>query len=64
MSGREDSVSDAQLRQLLDAWRREVDREPIPRLMDLDTALAMVRSQSRRGVRGVWRKFLGWRCRK
>lgn len=64
MSGRDDSVADAQLRQLLDAWRREIDREPISRLMDTDTALTMIRDQSQRGFRGLWRRLRGWRPQK
>ncbi|MDQ3989258.1 MAG: anti-sigma-D factor RsdA [Actinomycetota bacterium] len=34
--------SDARLAQVLMAWRREVDSEPITRVMDTDTALAVV----------------------
>src|SRR5918998_6033664 len=34
--------SDARLTQVLLAWRREVDSEPVTRLMDTDTALAVV----------------------
>lgn len=44
-----DHGSDAQLAQVLVAWRREVDSEPVEQLVDVDTALAMV-ARARRPV--------------
>ncbi len=43
---------DAWLRKVLVAWRDEVDSEPAPQLVDVDTALAIVRSRSRRSLAG------------
>jgi len=42
--------SDADVARVLLAWRRDVDAEPIPRRMDVDTALAIVRARSRRSL--------------
>lgn len=39
--------ADDQVAALLATWRAEVDREPLPELVDLDTAMAAVRSSSR-----------------
>ena len=41
--------------QVLVAWRDEVDTEPLPRLVDTDTATALVRGPRRPGR---WRVFL------
>lgn len=46
---------DAWLMKALTAWRDEVDTEPLPRLVDTDTALALVRGPRRPGW---WRVFL------
>jgi len=43
------SGPDAQLAQVLVAWRRDVDAEPVEQLVDVDTALAMV-ARARRPV--------------
>ncbi len=43
---------DAWLVQVLAAWRAEVDSEPAPQLVDVDTALAIVRARSRRSLAG------------
>lgn len=44
-----DGGPDAQLAQVLVAWRRDVDAEPVKRLVDAETALAMV-ARARRPV--------------
>jgi len=41
---------DAWLRKVLVAWRDEVDSEPAPQLVDVDTALAIVGARSRRSL--------------
>ncbi len=46
------SKGDAWLVQVLAAWRDEVDSEPAPQLVDVDTALAIVRARSRRSLTG------------
>jgi hypothetical protein len=43
---------DAWLMKMLAAWRAEVDSEPAPQLVDVDTALAIVRARSRRSLAG------------
>ena len=42
--------SDADVARVLLAWRRDVDAAPIPTLVDVDTALAIVRPRSRRSL--------------
>jgi hypothetical protein len=44
--------SDADVARVLLAWRRDVDAESIPTLVDVDTALALVRARSRRSLAG------------
>lgn len=44
--------SDAWLMQELAAWRDVIDTDPMPRLVDTDTALAIVRARSRRSLAG------------
>jgi hypothetical protein len=48
--GDDPTPSDADVARVLLAWRRDVDAEPIPRRMDVDTALSIVRTRSRRSL--------------
>ncbi|MGI8530943.1 MAG: hypothetical protein ACR2KO_15870, partial [Geodermatophilaceae bacterium] len=50
--GTDSTPSDADVARALLAWRRDVDAEPIPRGVDVDTALAIVRARSRRSLVG------------
>ena len=50
--GTDPTPSDADVARALLAWRREVDATPIPTLVDVDTALAIVRARSRRSLAG------------
>lgn len=54
---------DAWLMKMLRAWRDDVDTEPTPQLVDVDTALAIVRARPRRSLSGrvvdVFRRLLG-----
>ena len=45
--GIDPTSSDADVARVLLAWRRDVDAESIPTLVDVDTALALVRARSR-----------------
>jgi hypothetical protein len=47
---------EARFAQALQAWRREVESEPVVRLVDTDTALALIRRRSEpRGLRKLAR---------
>ena len=48
--GIDPTSSDADVARVLLAWRRDVDAESIPTLVDVDTALALVRARSRRSL--------------
>ena len=48
--GDDPTPSDADVARVLLAWRRNVDAAPIPTLVDVDTALAIVRTRSRRSL--------------
>ncbi len=48
--GDDPTPSDADVARVLLAWRRDVDAESIPTLVDVDTALALVRARSRRSL--------------
>lgn len=51
-AGTESTLTDAQVADLLVAWRRDIDAEPIPELVDVDTALqevARARGSTRTG---------------
>ena len=50
--GTDPASADAALVRALLAWRRDVDVDPIPTLVDVDTALAIVRARSRRSLAG------------
>ncbi len=50
--GIDPTSSDADVARVLLAWRRDVDAESIPTLVDVDTALAIVRARSRRSLAG------------
>lgn len=41
-------VDDAELARVLVAWRREMDTEPVGRLVDVDTAVATIGAARRR----------------
>ncbi len=46
-TGTESTLTDSQVTDLLVAWRRDIDAEPIPELVDVDTALQVVTSAGR-----------------
>ena len=46
-TGTERTLTDAQVTDLLVAWRRDIDAEPIPELVDVDTALRAVTAARR-----------------
>jgi len=54
---------DAWLMKMLRAWRDDVDTEPTPQLVDVDTALTIVGARPRRSLSGrvvdVFRRLLG-----
>ena len=54
-TGTEGTLTDAQVTDLLVAWRRDIDAEPIPELIDLDTALQALTSAGRRTRTGPHR---------
>ena len=50
--GTDPTPTDRDVIRALLAWRRDVDATPVPTLVDVDTALAIVRARSRRSLAG------------